>query len=272
MTTTTTTRINDTVITSSRCWDYDSVRETCIRGQFYTCGTCKDYEAMLQFVEENEPTTENLFTVAVDIWNHSDSELEGFTVENIMSRLEREAVRTWFETEIAEEALDEALAQEAEEEIEAQADDVDHMKNSYTVNSVNEAWNKANEIFPTDYIHDSDCTRRAGYDVYWSTLPGCNAWISDLGDRLEVNLPNGESINIWIEEPEFQEYMLKDALEVINEALYQIDDLVLPKLQKKIGMDAAREQLYGGFKVIAEILRKDYPDSELIARYNLNEA
>lgn len=142
-----------------------------------------------------------------------------------------------------------------------------------TVNSREAAWQKVNEIFPTDYEKDTRASIAAGYDVYWSTADGVNAWISDLNARLEVNLPNGDSINIWIaEEPEFREYMLKDALEVINEAIYQIDDMVLPKLQKKIGMDAAREQLYGGFKVIAEILRKDYPDSELIARYNLDEA
>ena len=142
-----------------------------------------------------------------------------------------------------------------------------------TVNSREAAWQKVNEIFPTDYEKDTRASIAAGYDVYWSTADGVNAWISDLNARLEVNLPNGDSINIWIdEEPEFREYMLKDALEVINEALYQIDDMVLPKLQKKIGLDVAREQLYGGFKVIAEILRKDYPDSELIARYNLDEA
>ena len=28
-----------------------------------------------------------------------------------------------------------------------------------------------------------------------------NAWISDLGNRLEVNLPDGESVNIWIQAP-----------------------------------------------------------------------
>ncbi len=28
-----------------------------------------------------------------------------------------------------------------------------------------------------------------------------NAWISDLGNRLEVNLPDGESANIWIQAP-----------------------------------------------------------------------
>ena len=90
---------------------------------------------------------------------------------------------------------------------------------SYTVNSVREAWSKANEIFPTDYEHDTDCTRRAGYDIYWSTRPGCTAWISDLGNRLEVNLPNGESVNIWIEEPEKEnpvEIFVNDALNGIE--------------------------------------------------------
>lgn len=143
----------------------------------------------------------------------------------------------------------------------------------YTVKSVTEAWEKANEIFPTDYMHDSDCSRRAGYDIYWSTRPGYNAWISDLGDRLEVNLPNGESVNIWIEaEPEFPEYALEDALKVIDDAIYQIDDLVNRKLQKVIGMDEARSKLYNGYKVIAEILKRDYPDSKLYDRYNLSEA
>lgn len=115
MKTTTTTRINDTVITTERCWDYDSVRTCCIRNNLYTCGTCKQYEVILQFVEENGPTTENVYTVALDIWAHSDDQ----TVTNIMHHLERDAIRTYFETEIAEDALDEALAQEAEEELEA---------------------------------------------------------------------------------------------------------------------------------------------------------
>lgn len=76
------------------------------------------------------------------------------------------------------------------------------MKTSYTVNSVKEAWSKANEIIPCDYMHDSDRSRRAGYDIYFSTSDSIIAWISDLGNRLEVNLPNGESVNVWIEEEE----------------------------------------------------------------------
>lgn len=70
------------------------------------------------------------------------------------------------------------------------------------VKSVGEAWEEANRIFPTDYMKDDMASKNAGYDVYWSTASGVSAWISDLGDRLEVNLGNGESVNIWIEEEE----------------------------------------------------------------------
>lgn len=62
-----------------------------------------------------------------------------------------------------------------------------------------EAWKIADEIFPTDYIKNERASIAAGYNIYESTLPECNAWISDLGNRLEINLPNGKSVNIWIE-------------------------------------------------------------------------
>lgn len=69
-----------------------------------------------------------------------------------------------------------------------------------TVKTIEQAWSKANEIMPCDYMHDSVRSANAGYDIYFSTCVGKVCWISDLGDRLEVNLPNGESVNIWIEE------------------------------------------------------------------------
>lgn len=69
-----------------------------------------------------------------------------------------------------------------------------------TTHSVSEAWSKANEIFPTDYEIDSRASKNAGYDIWWSTRPGCAAWISDLCTRLEVNLPNGDTVEIWIED------------------------------------------------------------------------
>lgn len=67
-----------------------------------------------------------------------------------------------------------------------------------TVKTMAEAWSKADEIFPTDYELDGQRTARAGYPVYYSTLDGCTAYICDLGDRLEVNLPDGSSVNIWV--------------------------------------------------------------------------
>ena len=78
--------------------------------------------------------------------------------------------------------------------------------------SINEAWGLVNEIFETDYIKDEQASQNAGYPVYWTTAAGKNAWISDLGDRLEVN-QNGKSINIWIvdeQEPETAEEFRKE--------------------------------------------------------------
>ena len=40
------------------------------------------------------------------------------------------------------------------------------------VTSKQEAWNKVNEIFPTDYAKDEHSSNRAGYPVYRSTAEG----------------------------------------------------------------------------------------------------
>lgn len=70
-----------------------------------------------------------------------------------------------------------------------------------TVTSIKAAWDEASKIFPTDYEKDCVSSEKAGYPIYRSTADGTNAWISDLGNRLEVNLPDGKSVNIWIEAP-----------------------------------------------------------------------
>ena len=73
------------------------------------------------------------------------------------------------------------------------------------VTSRDDAWELANIIFPTDYIQDEEATKKAGYPIYYSTAEGIQSWISDLGNRLELNiLTKGkgvESKNIWVEEP-----------------------------------------------------------------------
>lgn len=76
------------------------------------------------------------------------------------------------------------------------------MKNThYHVNSVSAAWAKVNEVFPTDYNKDENSSARAGYPVFRSSVEYYN-YICDLGDRLEVNLENGETVNIWIDATE----------------------------------------------------------------------
>ena len=67
------------------------------------------------------------------------------------------------------------------------------------VKNINEAWNEANKIIPNDYLKDEEASARAGYPIYRSTINHYD-YICDLGDRLEVNLANGQTVNIWIEE------------------------------------------------------------------------
>ena len=68
-----------------------------------------------------------------------------------------------------------------------------------TVNTISAAWEIADSIFPTDYIKSEKRSLRAGYDIYGSTEAGNDSYICDLGNRLEINLETGKSINIWIE-------------------------------------------------------------------------
>ncbi len=70
-----------------------------------------------------------------------------------------------------------------------------------TVTSIRDAWAEVQKIFPTRYEHDASRSERAGYPIYYSTSADVNAWISDLGNRLEVNLPDGKNVDIWIQAP-----------------------------------------------------------------------
>lgn len=70
-----------------------------------------------------------------------------------------------------------------------------------TVKSINEAWARVNEIFPTDYDKDERSSERAGYPIYRSRIEHYD-YICDLGTRLEINLASGRTINIWIDDSE----------------------------------------------------------------------
>lgn len=129
-----------------------------------------------------------------------------------------------------------------------------------------EAWKLADEIFPTDYEHDEARSERAGYPIYYSTAEGVNAYICDLGDRLEVNLPSGASINIWVEH--IAEKDIGDALRVIDDALYRIDDNISLKVREVLGIEEVRAALYKVFETAAKILPKD---SETYNDWNLKD-
>lgn len=86
------------------------------------------------------------------------------------------------------------------------------------VNSRKAAWAEAGRLFPTDYMKNDRASKRAGHDIYDSTSEGNDSWISDLGDRLEVNVCDEKgvmSFNIWIDEkPEITEQVIWSATEV----------------------------------------------------------
>lgn len=133
------------------------------------------------------------------------------------------------------------------------------------------AWKLVDELTTSDYMYNAESSQRAGYSVYTSTRKGCCEYVCDLGTRLEVNLEDGRSINIWIEQPAAEEYQLEDALKVISDAIYEIDDNVTRELATKTGIAEARDKLYGAYAEIKKILDDFYPDSKLYIKYNLNE-
>ena len=70
------------------------------------------------------------------------------------------------------------------------------------VKNIQQAWLEACILVDEDsLIKDQEATERAGYDIYRDYNQYYN-YICILGDRLEVNLANSKSINIWIEQPE----------------------------------------------------------------------
>jgi putative selenate reductase molybdopterin-binding subunit len=68
------------------------------------------------------------------------------------------------------------------------------------IGDVDKAFAEADRITSFDYEYDVVRSEKAGYPIYFTTKEGVNEWISDLGNRLEVNLMNGKTVNIWIKD------------------------------------------------------------------------
>lgn len=109
------------------------------------------------------------------------------------------------------------------------------------VRNKDEAWEVAGMIFPTDYALDEERTQRAGYPIWYSTADGVNAWISDLGCRLELNLPSGKSVNVWIK-AETEEKGIATAV-LLRYLQSQMDDFKKNEKRYGIGDRAVMKKL-----------------------------
>lgn len=110
--------------------------------------------------------------------------------------------------------------------------------------TITEAWKMANEIFPTDYDRDSRASEKAGYAIYRSPINYYD-YICDLGDRLEINLANGKTINIWIEK-DFTEDEKAEIRSYIDKFLYKMEDnfgYAHSEEMKRYGLDDIMKKL-----------------------------
>ena len=117
-----------------------------------------------------------------------------------------------------------------------------------TAASTRQAWEIAGEILGTDYTEDTASTARAGYPIHRSTAEGNRGYICDLGDRLEVNLQDGSSRNIWISrEALAEEATIAQKIQKLREAVTkqaaQVEELThAADLARYLQKEAERER------------------------------
>lgn len=140
-----------------------------------------------------------------------------------------------------------------------------------TVKTKQEAMTIAKSMLKSvNFWTDDDKSEKAGYPIIVGNVDG--EYICDLNARLEVNA-GPESINIWIDAMrDITENQIESALEVIDDCIYKIDDNCPQSLFDNTTIGLARMKLYAAYKDIYEIIKEKYPDSKLIAKYNLTEA
>ena len=57
-----------------RFWQSNSIRELCIKHQYYLWGDNTEYAKLMNFIRSHKPTDHNISLVAMDIYRHSDKE------------------------------------------------------------------------------------------------------------------------------------------------------------------------------------------------------
>lgn len=97
-------KTDNRTITEMRQWNSSDVIQMCIKHDWYTCGTCAEYEKMLDFVRDNSYSLKNAYYVARDIARHSDLTTYGYAlnstepeaIESILWAIGNEAVNIFY--------------------------------------------------------------------------------------------------------------------------------------------------------------------------------
>ena len=110
------------------------------------------------------------------------------------------------------------------------------------VYSEKDAWDVASKYFKDGYTRDDYLSKRAGYPIYISNTESSNAHISDLNTRLEVNLDNGKTINIWINQ--LSDYDIKEISRILDDFIYDVEDKISSEFRERSGLDDMLRKAY----------------------------
>ena len=89
MTTTTEKKIKESIT-----WEAEAVRSMCVWYNWYDAGNSAQYNAMLNFVTNHKPTTQNIYKVACDIIEHSTE--EGLYIEAVMFLIHKDCINHFY--------------------------------------------------------------------------------------------------------------------------------------------------------------------------------
>ena len=104
------------------------------------------------------------------------------------------------------------------------------------VGSVAEAWQVAGSYFPGDYEKDDRASACAGYPIYRSPSDWA-LYVCDLCTRLEVNLSNGDTVNVWIDDDAEEDFTAAPAAAAAPAAVSDGDRLQV--IEARLEMDIA---------------------------------
>lgn len=91
-------------ITPMRNWSPERMRELCIEQNWFTRGTCEEYDEMLNYVRSHNATYENMAIVASMILEHSACDyFSDYDTDSLMAHIlfwiEKDVVITLFDFE-----------------------------------------------------------------------------------------------------------------------------------------------------------------------------